>query len=67
MGNTLQNNPSDPTEGFVQPDWNSAAGEGVAPERDDSRDPSELYEAQREGAKERAKEQEQEQESDDSE
>lgn len=54
MGNTLQSNPSDATDDFNQPDWNSAAGEGVAPAGDDAMDPNEVYEAQREGARERA-------------
>lgn len=56
MGNSLQKNPSDATDGFTQPDWNSAKGEGVAPATDDSQDLSEVYERQREGAKARAAE-----------
>jgi len=55
MDNTLQSNPSDPTEDFFQPDWNSAAGEGVEVP-DDKKAPSdfsEIYQAQRDGAAER--------------
>ena len=51
MGNSLQKNPSDPTEDFVQPDWNSAAGTGVEPATDDAVDFSEAYASMRETAK----------------
>jgi hypothetical protein len=53
MGNTLQPNPSNAADDFVQPDWNSKSGEGVAPASDDSVDLQDNYAAQREGAKAR--------------
>jgi hypothetical protein len=53
MGNTLQSNPSDATDGFVQPDWNSKNGVGVEPGDDAAQDFGDIYERQRAGAKER--------------
>lgn len=54
MPNMLELNPSDPTAApFVQPDWNSKAGVGVAvpASRDASRDLTDIYAGQRIGAK----------------
>jgi hypothetical protein len=56
MGNTLQPNPSDPTEGYVQPDWNSAHGQGVEPPESEEFSFEENYDAQRQDAQERAAE-----------
>lgn len=53
MGNTLQPNPSNAADDFVQPDWNSKHGEGTAPGDDAAVDLQENYDAQRQGAKER--------------
>lgn len=54
MPNMLELNPSDPTASvFVQPDWNSKAGVGVAVPvaRDATRDLTDIYLAQKIGAK----------------
>lgn len=53
MSSMLQSNPSDATDTFVQPDWNSKAGVGVAvpAARDVSRDLTDIYLGQRIGAK----------------
>lgn len=53
MSSMLQSNPSDATDTFVQPDWNSKAGVGVAvpTNRDVSRDPTDIYLAQKIGEK----------------
>ena len=53
MGNTLQPNPSNAADDFVQPDWNSKHGEGTAPAGDDAVDLQENYAAQRAGEKAR--------------
>jgi hypothetical protein len=49
----LQSNPSDATASFVQPDWNSKTGVGVAipAARDESRDLTDVYLSQKAGAK----------------
>lgn len=53
MKNTLQPNPSNAADDFVQPDWNSKHGEGTGTEglTEGSADLQENYEKQREGAK----------------
>jgi hypothetical protein len=51
--NSLQSNPSDATDSFVQPDWNSKHGTGTEPGNDATVNWDELYQAQRDGAKAR--------------
>lgn len=53
MSSMLQSNPSDATDTFVQPDWNSKAGVGVGvpTNRDVSRDLTDIYLEQKIGAK----------------
>lgn len=53
MGNTLQPNPSDATDGLIQPDWNSKHGTGTEPGDDAAQDLADVYSRQREGAKQR--------------
>lgn len=56
MSSMLMSNPSDATVNFIQPDWNSKFGTGVAvpADRNATRSLDDVYDSQRSGAKIRA-------------